>query len=462
LAKESHPNKIDLERLRSAVDNPDVLRLLDALAEQLQRESQETARKLGRLAENQRTLDNRILNVENSQLFRLLHRISRHLRGWTSGGALYTRNAKAQSEDRDYKLWLERQELSTPPDQWFNDAIARLEKRPRIGVLMTVDRPRREWLEAAIASIQRQSYPHWEICVCEDACAEAWVSKYLEQLSRADSRVQFVRSAQRMGSASSLNRAGILTSGDYIALLDQHDVLAPHAFYYAAEALQDGQVELLYADDDQLGPTGARERPSFKPDWSPDLLDTTMYLGGFLVVSKAAWARAEGLQSEFDGAHLYDLALRLAAGKPKVRHLSRVVASLRARQSFPEQERRAIQAALQRRGCSATVEEGPKSFRIHRKLLGTPLASVIICSRTARLLGNCLEKIERLTSYPVREIVVVQHKTGDDGSMERLLDRSHCVRVAHAGAACVAPLLHRRRDAKVRRRVAGREAGEPG
>jgi GT2 family glycosyltransferase len=48
-------------------------------------------------------------------------------------------------------------------------------------------------------------------------------------------------------------------------------------------------------------------------------------------------------------------------------------------------------------------------------------------------LKNCLHAIDSLTAYPVRETVVVQHKTGDDTGMEKLLARSHCVRVVHAG-----------------------------
>jgi GT2 family glycosyltransferase len=435
LAKDYQSFRKELERLRGQLDSADVLRVIDSLIKQLDHERDENSRKLNRLSENVRSLDSRLLNVENSHLFRMLHRASRQLRGWTNRGNPYARHVRAQSDDLDYKLWVEREALATPPDHWFMDAIAKLQYLPHFSVLLAVDRPRREWLETAIASILRQSYPRWEICICDDACAEPWVSAYLEEQARSDSRIHFVRSAQRMGPASSLNRAEILAGGDYIAWMDQHDVLSTHAFYYAAEALQDSRYEVLYADEDQLGPTGARERPRFKPDWSPDLLDTTNYLGRFLMVAKDALHRSQGFQSEFDGAHAYDLALRLAESRPSVFHIPRVLSSARPDHAFPEQERRAIQASLHRRGCPAMVEDGPdaSSFRIHRKLLGTPLASLIICSRTARLLEHCLQSIDRLTAYPVREIVVVQHKTGDDAAMERLLERSHCVRVSHAG-----------------------------
>jgi O-antigen biosynthesis protein len=435
LANDYQSFRKELERLRGQLDSANVLPIIDSLIKQLDRDREENSRKLSRLSENVRSLDSRLLSVENSHLFRMLHRASRYLRGWANRGNPYARHARAQADDLDYKLWVEREALAAPPDHWFMEAIAKLDYLPRFSVLLSVDRPRREWLELAVASILRQSYPHFEICICDDACSEPWVSAFLEEQARADWRIHFVRSDQRMGPSSSLNRAEILASGDYIALTDQHDVLGPHTFYYAAEALQETRFELLYADEDQLGPTGFRERPRFKPDWSPDLLDTTMYLGHFLIIARQGLQRLRGFQTEFDGAHTYDLALRLAESRPSVFHIPRVLSSARPDHTFPEQERRAIQAALHRRACPAMVEDGPdaSSFRIHRKLLGTPLASLIICSRTPRLLQNCLQSIDRLTAYPVREIVVVQHKTGDDAAMERLLDRSHCVRVSHAG-----------------------------
>ena len=35
----------------------------------------------------------------------------------------------------------------------------------RIAVLMPVFNPKPEWLQAAIASVQAQLYPHWQLCI---------------------------------------------------------------------------------------------------------------------------------------------------------------------------------------------------------------------------------------------------------------------------------------------------------
>src|SRR5258707_12349953 len=115
-----------------------------------------------------------------------------------------------------------------------------------------------------------------------------------------------------MGAASSLDRAAILSSGDYVALLHQHDTLSQNALFHVVEALQTKKHDVLYADEDRLDDAGVRRDPLFKPGWSPDLLTSTMSLGSFLVVSRTALDRAERLRRGFNGGPLYDVALWLA------------------------------------------------------------------------------------------------------------------------------------------------------
>src|SRR5260370_5197458 len=127
LAKDYQSFRKELERLRGQLDSADVLHIIDGLIKQLDQEREENSRKLSRLSENVRSLDSRLLNVENSYLFRMLHRASRQLRGWTTRGNPYARHARAQSDDLHYKLWVEREALATPPDHWFMAAIAKLD-----------------------------------------------------------------------------------------------------------------------------------------------------------------------------------------------------------------------------------------------------------------------------------------------------------------------------------------------
>ncbi len=166
------------------------------------------------------------------------------------------------TEDR-YRLWVENEQ--TPAGE-----IQR--RQPLISLILPLRTPQRDWLEAAVTSVLDQTYGCWQLCVCDDASEQDWVVDYLTALSATDSRIRFVCSGERLGIAGALNKAGELASGEYAGFLDQDDVLSPHALDCVAGAVQDGQPDLLYSDEDYLDSDGRRVQPIFKPAFSPDLL----------------------------------------------------------------------------------------------------------------------------------------------------------------------------------------------
>jgi GT2 family glycosyltransferase len=78
------------------------------------------------------------------------------------------------------------------------------------------------------------------------------------------------------------------------------------------------------------------------------------------------------------------------------------------------------------------VEDSADGFAVRRKVQGTPLASIVICSKRAKWLKRCLDEIERRTSYAHREIIVVEHVTADN-HLDGLLSRYSCTRVPYTG-----------------------------
>lgn len=428
---------------------------LEELRAELKAQSEDCRLKLEALDHGLHMLDRRVAAVEASRVFRIFRWVGNWLtdRKGKVGQLLlhsplhpvylkfFGRRAKYQ-----YEAWVALERARRPSPEWYGKTARSFARRPLFSILLPVHQPRPEWLAKAVESVQAQSYPHWELCACDDASGEAWVGQYFAEKTKVEPRVRFVASTEHLGISGALNRAGELARGDYIVLLDQDDVFAPHLLYHLVERLQGGDADLLYTDEDRLDENGHRVDPIFKPDWSPELLAGCMYMGHCLAVSVKAIARVGWFRSEFDGSQDYDLVLRLTDARGVVLHIPHVLyhwrkhaGSTSARASskpYAQQAaRRALQEALRRRGWRAVVEEtvAPHRFRLRWNIDGEPRASLIICSRTASLLKSCLRAIERNTTYRNREIIVVQHMVDELESMERLLATVPCQRVRYAG-----------------------------
>ena len=392
-------------------------------------------------------LERRLLAIEDSRFLRMLQLPGRLFGDWKGRlghlllrsplHPLYLKLVNPHAAVDRYQLWVESER---PPVE------RNLIRKPLISVILPVCNPQRDWLEQAVASLLRQTYGCWQLCVCDDASEQPWVAEYFDTQSSTEPRIRFVRSAGRLGISGASNRAGELATGEYAGFLDQDDVLAPHALYCVAEAAQDQQPDLIYSDEDYLDSHGRRVQPIFKPAFSPDLLRCGMYLGHLLVVRMAKLQELNWLRSAYDGSQDYDLALRLTEQPAIVRHIPRVLYHWRqhpdstalhaAAKPFTQAAGlKALSEVVQRRDARAEVTAGPfpNTYRVRWSVPAGLKASLVICSRNARLLKRCLQAIARRTSHANREIVVVQHRTGDCVAMDRLLDDSTCVRVPYAG-----------------------------
>jgi GT2 family glycosyltransferase len=335
--------------------------------------------------------------------------------------------------------------LEEPPESvlyswWMRQecrvAVPKLTTRPHFSLLLAVLNPQREWLEDTIASVRAQSYPHWEFCICNSPKNEPWVKDCLEAAS-LDNRVQLMQTSPDAWASVALNVAAERSTGDYLVLLEDSDRLQRDALHWLAAT---APCDLIYSDEDQLDKAGNRTQPLFKPDWSPELLLSGMYIGGIMAIARAAWQSVGGLRPEHEGAREYDLALRLAEGPhSRIKHVPRVLYSRRSvglpSSRDPKALGECLAEAVQRRGVAGTVEDGPRegSFRVLRAPRGTPLTSIILCSRSPQLLDRCLVSLASRTLYPHREVIVVQHLAGKPKELEAVIARHRAARLTHAG-----------------------------
>ena len=330
-----------------------------------------------------------------------------------------------------YLRWLE--QAGQREEKEIERHLARLLDMPRpplVSILMpTFDSPVR-WLREAIESVRAQSYPHWQLCIADDASRDGTVREVLKEYAAADARIR-VRFRTETGHISrATNTALDMAEGDWVTFVDHDDRLAPHALAWLMhEAVQSSSVQLIYSDEDQVDDRGRRGRPFFKPDWSPHLAFSQAYLGHMVAIRRSLIA--ESLDPDMNGAQDYDLWLRCAnsldaseiAHVPRVlyhwrSHAGSTAQGIEAKPYTDEAGLRAARRAFQQRypGVNATVESGdyPLTYRVAFHGQEEQLVSVIIPTRDrADLLRGCVDSIFAKTTGIAFEIIIV-----DNGSVE--------------------------------------------
>lgn len=425
-------------------DRNDIQALRRSLVQLDQRHLEDNSGQTAWIERHLDELDQRLQRIENSLIFRVLRltggfaqRSKRRLGRWLLRSpfhALYRRLDRLPDHVERYRQWLVNQQASEPSLQQCHSTMDHWLYQPVISILIPTREPNREWLDTAIASVRQQVYPHWQLSIHNDASCESWVEPYLAEQARLDSRIRYRSSAAPLGISGALNMASELASGDYIAVVDHDDFLSSLALYHLVAALQDTHPpDLLYTDEDTVDEAGNPLRPNFKPDWSPELLCSCMYMGHFLVVRRDRFEQGR-FRSEYDGAQDYDLALRMTESDARVIHIPRVLYHWRehsgstartpdAKPYTQQAGRRALESAIERRRWEASVLDGvlPNQFIVRRQIRSSPLVSIVVCTRSGSLLRNCLERITKTTDYGRLEIVVVHHGPPDGDSAE---DRS--------------------------------------
>lgn len=127
---------------------------------------------------------------------------------------------------------------------------------------------------------------------------------------------------------------------------------------------------MFYPDNDRMTLDGNRFfEPEFKPDFDPELLETTNYIGRFFLVKRDFFEKYGSVDADFSGACDYDLLLRLteAATKEQLIHIPRILCHIRMEEGVSageeewEKARLALTAHYERLGEKAMVRKGEKT-----------------------------------------------------------------------------------------------------
>ena len=212
----------------------------------------------------------------------------------------------------DYLAWIARHETLTREDRdWMETKTAAFATRPILSVLMPVYEPPLDLLDEAIASLQRQTYPYWELCLADDASPNEAVRDLIRLRASEDSRIKFVFRQENGHISRATNSAASLATGAFLILMDNDDIIADHALFTIAHYV-DAQpdVRMLFSDEDKININGFRFEPYLKGAFDRFLLYGHNMFSHLGVYERMLFEEVGGFRPGYEGSQDYDLTLR--------------------------------------------------------------------------------------------------------------------------------------------------------
>ena len=304
---------------------------------------------------------------------------------------------------------------------------------PTISVLTPLYNTPENYLREFLDSFVNQTAPNGQLCLADASDpAHSRVGEIVREYQAKDQRIVY-KKVENKGIAANTNAAAALADGEYLALADHDDILAPHALYTMGKAIlqlrQRGEPDgFLYSDEALFSksikkPTVAH----FKPDYAPDYLLCCNYICHLAVFRRELYEWVGGERPECDGSQDHDLFLRLieqvggAAHVPQVLYYWRVHAGSTsggtdAKPYVAAAAKKALADHLARTGREGTVEDGlfPSTYRVKWKIEGDPKVSILIPSKDhTDDLEKCLHSIWTKTEWDNYEVIVVENNSTD-------------------------------------------------
>ena len=205
-------------------------------------------------------------------------------------------------------------------------------------------------------------------------------------------------------------RTGQTEDTEWAVFLEPDGRLHPGALYECAREIRDHDADLIYTDEAYYSTSpGDPDSLFFKPDYGPDSLRGSNYIGPFFVCRRAL-LEAAGAENyaELDADAQWDAVVRIAEKAKQIRHIPKVLYYRSIHHS--QFHDRCNQNSNRNFDSYATIHN---SFRrIREEIKGTPLVSILIANKDHREdLQRCVDSIREKTTYPDYEIIIIENNS---------------------------------------------------
>lgn len=337
--------------------------------------------------------------------------------------ALYKKAAerlKRDREEKDYDQWLEKHlpsadELELQRKMEWTDG-------PKFSLIVPAYKTPVLFFRQMIESVRLQTYQNWELCIADGTEGKEEIFSQMPEEIRTDQRIRYLKTGKNKGIAGNTNEALILSSGDFMVLLDHDDLLTRNALFEAAAIIAEHkEVQILYSDEDKVNAELTHYFcPHFKPDFNLELLRTNNYICHLFIVRKDIVRKAGAFSEEFSGAQDYDFILRCVEQSKAICHIPKILYHWRSHEAStaanPESKlyayeagKRALEAHFKRCQIQAEVENTRDPGFYRTKYKNFPKGRVLAvlygagdeknwksCEKCFQYCGYSKEKIEFL------------------------------------------------------------------
>ena len=333
-----------------------------------------------------------------------------------------------QDTEEVYNVW--RKKYIPNARKLKKQRAEKLDYEPCISIIVPTYKTPEKFLKEMIDSVRNQSYENWELCIGDGSVTEDTVKNVVESYQKKDKRIKMLCLSENLGIAGNTNAALSIATGDYIALLDHDDILAPDALYEVVKWMNEhykDETDVIYTDEDKVSfDLKDYFEPHFKSDYNLDLIRSNNYICHLFVARKSIVDQVGGFRKEYDGSQDYDFILRCIEQSKHVEHVPKVLyhwrchpgstaANQESKMYCYEAGKRAIEDHLKRMGeddCQVVMTEHLGFYHVIYPIREQKKVSIIIPNKDQKeILERCIESVIQKTDYKNYEIIIVENNS---------------------------------------------------
>ncbi|SER59951.1 Glycosyltransferase, GT2 family [Pseudomonas sp. NFACC02] len=336
------------------------------------------------------------------------------------------------------KRFIQFAEIDAEGERNIRETISKWGRHPLISIILPVYNTKKEWLIQCLDSVVAQIYPHWQLCVCDDASTLPHIKEVLEDYKSKDARIRVIYRESNGFVAAASNDAITIATGDYIALLDHDDKLEKQAtFRLALSAIQD-MPDVIYSDE-IITTENINEilNHAFRPSYSRELYLSHPYFVHFVAIKKSIIDTIGGFDESLRISQDYDLILRALEHAKVVAHIPEALYRWRthsissghqSQKDVMTLSTRILQKHLDRTGVKAVVEPSPFFNFFNTRYPLNPeinVAIIIPTKNQGSILQQCVQSIESTVKGVRYSIIIVNHDSTEPETLDYFSSIGH-------------------------------------